>query len=306
MSKKDHKKGGKAFPPLSETVARTEKEYEAPKGLTLQYCTLEIYEASEDYKSGKGIDIINKIKTLADEKKYSYSIIFHDNDFYTENTFDSYKRLIGTKGQKKANHYHVVIGFRYRVQLSDVAIWFDIPDKFIEKLKGEKDYDNLLTYLTHVKYDEKIKTHYSVDSIDSNIKDYCVFLYDQAVKSIEENQNNIINYLMETLSNYPKRISYAETILILENEYNIGDILKYFRIIEKLVFEHNTEKQIADDVEKAIDYARAVETRCSDQIIKEREATLNDLYDEVSVTGCKVTKHNDKEYITYEVNERQK
>lgn len=230
--------------PLTNTVDRTQKEYDAPVGLTLQYCALEIYEESEDY-GRSGQSIIDQI--IANDKKCSYAIMKHDNDFFSENTFNYRKELIGTKGQKKKNHWHVIIGFPYRVSLSDVALWLNIPDRFITKLKGEKDFDNMLVYLTHIKYPEDQKTHYPMDLLISNITEYVQFLYDRALKEIEENQTNIVTYVIGYLIDVHHKIDYSKLITDLQINYQINDVLKYLRIIEKLVQEHNHRYDMVDE-----------------------------------------------------------
>lgn len=247
--------------PLVDTVERTAKVYEAPIGLTLQYCCLEIYEESADYgRSGQAI--IDQI--IENEKKCSYVIMKHDNDFFSENTFNSNHELIGTMGQKKKNHWHVILGFKYRVPLSDVANWLHLPDRFIQKLKGEKDFDNMIVYLTHIKYPEDKKTHYPIENIISNISEYCQFLYDSTLKILEENEMNVCSYVISYLSGINKKIDYSKLIIDLQLEYQINDILKYFRIIEKLVQEHNHKFDIVDENEAIKTRLHQVQHECNE------------------------------------------
>ena len=234
--------------PLSDTVQKTKKEFDEPDSVTFQYCMLEIYEKSDDYKGKTGKDIIELIKQSSD-KFYNYSIMFHDQDFYSENTFDKYKNLIGVKGQKKSNHYHVVLGFRYRVRLSDIALKFGIPDRFIQKLKKEIDYDNMLVYLTHIKYDDNVKHHYPIDDIDSNIYDYNLYLYDKALSEIEISSHNIVNETYSILQTHKSKRYKTMDIyqaLILKG-YGVNEFNKYYRVIKDMVIEHNLDLGQRDD-----------------------------------------------------------
>lgn len=235
-------------PPLKETADKTSKVYDEPKGITLQYCCLEIYEVSDDYNGLSGKQIIDLIKEKS-IGKYSYTIIFHDSDFYTENTFDKYKNLIGIKGQKKSNHYHVVIGFRYAHYLSDIALMFGIKDRFIQKLKKEIDYDNMLVYLTHIKYDDSVKHHYLITDIDSNIYDYNLYLYNKAISEIEINTSNIVNEVYTILTTH-KSYRYTTSKMyqdIILKGYGINEFNKFYRIIRDMIIDHNQDLGMRDD-----------------------------------------------------------
>lgn len=250
--------------PLAETVERTNKEYEAPKGLTIQYCALEIYETSDDYNGRSGEDILMNIRDQATKHKFNYAIMKHDRDIFNENTFDKNRKLIGIKGNSKKVHWHVVIALPYRMPLSDVALWFGLPDRFITKLKTEKDFDNMLVYLTHIKYPEDQKAHYEPDQVITNIPEYFRYMYDLALKQIEDNQQNIITFVIIYLSGIKHKVDFNKLIPDLQIEYQINDILKYFRIIEKLVQEHNHKFDIDVQHEKSTDMIKVMQGQIAD------------------------------------------
>lgn len=136
---------------LDETVERLEKKSNEPKSITLQYCSIELYQVSDSYDSEQ---VLQRIKTDCLPPKTAYVIALHDRDVYTEDTFNSYKELIGTKGQKKASHYHILLKLPYRMYRCDIANKLGIEERWILKLKKEQDFDNMIWYVTHEKYED--------------------------------------------------------------------------------------------------------------------------------------------------------
>jgi len=80
--------------------------------------------------------------------------------------------VIVHKGEKKAtkkfhsvidetkNHYHIVVKFEpnHGATLKEIAKFISVPPEIIEKPKsGGHSYDNMLSYLTHIKYENKIQ-----------------------------------------------------------------------------------------------------------------------------------------------------
>lgn len=136
---------------LDETVKRLEnKKDDLPQSPTIQYCSIELYEVSDSYDCKQ---ILSRIKESALPNKTSYVIAKHDKDVFTENTFNSYKELIGVKGEPKKPHYHVLIRLPYRMYRCDLALALGIEERWILKLKKESDFDNMIWYLTHEKYE---------------------------------------------------------------------------------------------------------------------------------------------------------
>lgn len=56
-------------------------------------------------------------------------------------------------------HYHIVVKFESKqATLEEIAMYIGIRPEFIEKPKsGGHSYDNMLSYLTHIKYEDKIQ-----------------------------------------------------------------------------------------------------------------------------------------------------
>lgn len=136
--------------PLEETITRLDGKKDVQK-TSVRYCSIELYSVSDSYDCEQ---VLQTIKEYCVSNGCSYVIAFHDRDIYTENNFDSRKRLIGVKGQPKKPHYHVLIMFPYSRPRSDVALAFGIDERWILKLRKESDFDNMIWYLTHEKYED--------------------------------------------------------------------------------------------------------------------------------------------------------
>lgn len=210
---------------------------------TLKYCSVELYPDSDSYNFDK---VYSNLKDYCSLHKVSYVSMYHDSDFYSENTFNSQKELIGVKGQKKKNHYHVLLSFVNRVGLNDLSLALGIEDRWIKILKHDYDFDNMIVYLTHIKYDESVKHHYSPTLFDSNISDYCTFIYDRAISELESNSNNPVSYTMKLLQGLNHKTNVQQIIEVLMYEFDINAINKYYRIIKDLIFEHNQGKDVED------------------------------------------------------------
>lgn len=117
---------------------------------TIKQCSIELYEVSDSYDSKQ---ILSNIKEFALSNQTAYVIVFHDKDVFTEDTFNSYKQLVGRKGEPKKPHYHVLLKFPYRMNLGDVALRFGIEERWILKLKKESDFDRMIWYVTHEAYE---------------------------------------------------------------------------------------------------------------------------------------------------------
>lgn len=133
---------------LDETVKRLDGKKDVQKE-TILYCSVELYQISDSYDSKQ---ILQNIKAFAVSHSSPYVIAFHDKDIYTEDTFDKNKRLIGTKGQAKSPHYHVLLKLPYRMAKSDLAVQLGIEERWILKLKKESDFDYMIWYCTHEAY----------------------------------------------------------------------------------------------------------------------------------------------------------
>lgn len=237
------------------------KEYDKEQK-TMEYCSIEVYEVSESYDSEK---VINNIKNYCASHNGRYAIMLHNKDYYSENTFDSNYRLIGRKGDKKANHYHCVISFKNRVYLNDIALKFGIEDRWIKILKHDYDFDNMIVYCTHVKYDPLVKEHYSPTLFDSNILDYCSYLYDHVVQMIESEDNNIIGYVIEFFGHIKKKCSYESVFgAILQGNYSVSDYNKYYRVIKDLLIEHNQLFDAKIQEEKTTDMIQMLQGQLAD------------------------------------------
>ena len=225
---------------LNETVERLNKEYEKTKGTTIQQCSIELYEVSDSYDSKQ---VIQNIKTYAENHKgVTYVIAFHDSDYYSENTFDSHKRLVGVKGQKKSSHYHIGMTFPYRIILNDLAIALGIEDRWIMKVKKDSLMDGLYWYYTHLQYDESEKHHYDYKLFDTNIPDYLEYIINMYKTKLYVKQSDIITNFIQSIISIDTMISYVQFYKILYGlDYTLSEIKQYYQQLKDLLIEHNNE-----------------------------------------------------------------
>lgn len=229
--------------PLVETVERTKKEYYEDKPVTCKAVTIELYKVTDSYDSAK---VLESIKEFCDRKKAQYTIMLHDQDVYKQDTYNNHV-LVGRKGQRKADHYHICIYLKNRLSINDLAIAFGIEDRWIKKLKKDVDFDNMIVYCTHIRYPEEDKHHYPVESFDTNIMDYCQYLYDLEIEKQEHQQNNVVVDFMNYLKEDDYKVSYQKMINILLAEHDLNEINKYYRILDSLIREHNKEFDMIDE-----------------------------------------------------------
>lgn len=273
--------------PLQETADRIKKDYTQDSSVTAKAVTIEIYEVSESYDS---VLVLKKIKEYCNEKGTQYAIMKHDQDIFSKDTFSKDHRLLGRKGQKKDTHYHINLYFKNRVHISDLSIAFGIEDRWIQKLKKDQDFDNMLIYCTHIRYDESEKHHYEPSLYDSNIQDYINALYDVEIEKQESAQDNIVCFLSKYLVSFDKKMSYQSMIdVLLKNDYEINQILKYYRILSDLVREHNNNMDY-NDLSNAVAKARAD----ADMVNQDRLDKISGLADTFGTTKIEI---NGKTYM---------
>ena len=138
----------------------------------VQFFTMLLYTEDDHYNIN---EVLDKIRSLSEDKGWSYSMILHDKDFYTEETFDDFGHLLGHMGDLKKPHYHVVIATPYAVAISDIATWLGIAQRFIDNLKNTNRYKGMILYLTHINHPEKFQ--YPIGDVESNVSQFCHFLF---------------------------------------------------------------------------------------------------------------------------------
>ena len=224
--------------PLNETVERIDNKKDVQK-TTIQYCSIELYSVSDSYDCES---ILLQIKKDSLQNKSAYVIAYHDQDIYSENTFDSYKRLVGVKGQPKKPHYHVLIRLPYRMERSDVALKYGINERWILKLKKEADFDRMIWYVSHEQYDTAIKHHYDYHSFDTNIFEYVEYIMNVNRNRISNNIH-IITKFLEFANDYDDRkISYQVMYKYLfDVGYTMHDIKDSYQQLKDILNEHNIE-----------------------------------------------------------------
>nr|WP_297706770.1 Rep family protein [uncultured Butyrivibrio sp.] len=102
-----------------------------------------------------------KVAILSHKIVKNYAYILHDKDVFTKHDYDEYvekhkdeenesKRIPEWKiGDKKAEHWHVVIKLYKQYELKNIAEWFKVPANYIEIKKGRGAFLDAVEYITH-------------------------------------------------------------------------------------------------------------------------------------------------------------
>ena len=128
-------------------------------------------------------DIISHVKNIA----YRYYYILHDKDFDIET------------GECKKAHYHVLMTFKYPLQLRTVINYFS---DFSHKLKDNsferiRNIDGAKRYLVHI--DNKEKHQYNPDQVETNDLQYKDIFIQK--RSIDEELDMLFKVTEDTTSN---------------------------------------------------------------------------------------------------------
>ena len=231
------------------------KEYEQPQGLKVQWASVEIYRDTESYDCDV---VLNTIKKWCEDHKSQYVIMLHDKDIYSKDTFKNHI-LVGKKGDKKKPHYHCLVSLPYRRYLNDLSIAFGIEDRWIKKLKTERDFDNMIVYVTHLRNPEK--QYYPPENWDTNIREYCEYIYNLSEEQMENDIGNPVHaFLHNVLRTIDHIVTYQFMYRWLEaNDFTLMDIQKSWKILSDMLIEHNRQFEMVTINERLSDKCRALE-----------------------------------------------
>lgn len=109
-------------------------------------------------------------------------------------------------------HYHIYLNFDYPVSVQLVAKWFQVPENFINRVKGRKA--DVLKYLTHANESQKFKYQYDQSDVIANF---------DIKKDIEES---------EIVGNFEK-YSYAEQLNYIQTVDSIPEKTRLFNVLQK-------------------------------------------------------------------------
>ena len=150
---------------------------------------------------------IEVVKTMMDNKESikDYAYILHDTD-------------------ETRPHYHIAVRLRDSYDTKYIAVWFDVAENFICKVKGR--WSDMLKYLIHENAPEKHQ--YSEENVVSN--------FDWKVEKNKGNDNKrkeeIINAIVD---GNIREYNYTDTVSAIEND-------KWRRSIDN-AFRYRTDKR---------------------------------------------------------------
>ena len=130
-------------------------------------------------------------------------------------TIKQWAYIVHDKDDTRA-HYHIYINFgNSSVDTSMVAKWFEIPENFINKVKGRKT--DMLLYLTHGNPSQKNKYQYSPKEVVANF-DF----------ETEITQASIIGDFKNF--SYAEMLQYANTLSISEKVKTLTQLEKLYKL----------------------------------------------------------------------------
>ena len=130
-------------------------------------------------------------------------------------TIKQWAYIVHDKDDTRA-HYHIYINFgNSSVDTSMVAMWFEIPENFINKVKGRKT--DMLLYLTHGNPSQKNKYQYSPKEVVANF-DF----------ETEITQASIIGDFKNF--SYAEMLQYANTLSISEKVKTLTQLEKLYKL----------------------------------------------------------------------------
>lgn len=131
------------------------------------------------------------------------------------NTIKQWAYIVHDKDDTRA-HYHIYLNFGASgVETSMVAKWFEIPENFINKVKGRKT--DMLLYLTHGNDSQKNKHQYSPKEVVANFD----FETEITNASIIGDFKNF---------SYAEMLQYANTLPISEKVKTLTQLEKLYKL----------------------------------------------------------------------------
>lgn len=167
--------GGK-FPAISRELFRTTHRISTKGGYLMAskgFRQFSIMQYEKNPKTGESLNFneSNIISAISHKTIKDYAYILHDKDTKTELTDGHPDVAIGALIPR---HWHSVIRCKNAVEIHTIAEWFDVPDNFVQVIKGANAFWDCVEYLTHEHPDQQAKGKYKYpdEEIKSNLSNW--------------------------------------------------------------------------------------------------------------------------------------
>lgn len=229
---------------VTNPLEHTSKQLQAKKDENKEYdifqksCSCMMLELYPDDINYNYQDVISHLVSFADNHDLFYAYITHNKDVYDKSTYTSDYRLLGKKGDLKKPHTHFVLcAGSSPLIVSDVFLGVTFPSRFIKLIKP-KDIENVVLYLSHIKYVNKAQ--YNVSDIVTNRPDYVQLLHDEYVPS------SAVNFVIQYLETCPHIVRFSDMWDVALNKSDIpySDYYKNYNLIKDIIREHNEDMKI--------------------------------------------------------------
>ena len=272
---------------IKSTVDRIKKD-EVEKSNKTVCIALELYPDDTNYNYQ---EVLNKLVSECEKKGHTYAFIIHDKDVYTENTFDRNYRLLGHKGDTKKLHCHFLVLFKdgNPVDAGDFLLNIPIPSRFVKSVPKSK-IENMVLYLSHIKYREKHYYDYSL--INTNNREYVDGLHQNYKPS------SAVNFVIAYIENKGYiRFSDVWTNALNLSGIQYADYMKSYSAIKDIINQHNNEYK-----EDKIKYEYLDKVQTNESIKAQKEA--DKMFELASTFGCTKIEYQGKQYVISDVTKK--
>lgn len=153
------------------------------------------------------------------KQSYDFAGVLHNRDY-------------NEQGEKKKDHWHVVLRFNQAVWSSAICKELGIEQTFIENVKK---FENAMQYLIH--YNDTDKAQYTTEEVFGNLRTKLV----ESINKVEKSEGEKVVELIQFISGYPKKLSITEfASFCAENGY-WAEFRRSGAIFCKIIEEHNSQ-----------------------------------------------------------------
>lgn len=156
-------------------------------------------------------------------QSYDYAIVLHNRDYFIEGD---------NKGEKKKDHWHVVLRFNQPVWSSAICKDLGIEENYIEAVKK---FDNALMYLVH--FNDTDKAQYSVNEVSGTLKRRLT----ECINKVDKSEGEKVFDLIDYIDKYDGWLTIKKFASYCAQEGYWAEFRRSATIFIKIIDEHNSK-----------------------------------------------------------------